>query len=130
MVTQKPSRRESVRGAGRYKYLTFRMVRQGLVQLRDIKVQMQAQYWHAAKNGNSNRALGGRDHHKGRVVSLPLEQDSYTTLEQLQVWHRLDEHSPLWKMRDRLGGDAAGIEPWPQVAAGPRSHDVAFVGAR
>jgi hypothetical protein len=29
---------------GKYKFLTFRMVREGHVQLRDIRVMMQAQY--------------------------------------------------------------------------------------
>lgn len=98
---------ESVRGYGRYKYLTFRMVREGRVQMRNVHVRMEAQYWHAGKN---RRGLGGREHHKGRVVSLSLEQDLFTTIEQLQVWHRLDEHSPLWKMREHLGDHLDGVE--------------------
>ena len=34
---------ESVRGRGHYKYLTFRMVREGRVQMRNVHVRMQAQ---------------------------------------------------------------------------------------
>lgn len=67
-------------GARQYKYLTFRMVRQGRVVLRDVHVQMQAQYW-----VDGSTAFGDRDSHKGRVVNLALEQNYFTTLEQLQV---------------------------------------------
>ena len=79
------------------RYVTFRMVRQGRVQLRDVRVNMQAQYWVAGAT-----AFGDRDSHKGRVCNLELEQSYFTTLEQLQVWHRIDEKSPLWRMRDSL----------------------------
>ena len=65
---------------GRYRFVTFRMVRLGRVQLRDVRVQVQAQYWVAGQT-----AFGDRDSHKGRVVTLKLEQDYFTTLEQLQV---------------------------------------------
>ena len=68
---------------GQYKFLTFRMVRQGRVQLRDVRVQMQAQYWISGST-----AFGDRDSHKGRVVNLQLEQNYFTTLEQLQVMQR------------------------------------------
>ena len=88
-----------------YRYLTFRMVRQGRVQLRDVRVQMQAQYW-----VHGSTAFGDRDSHKGRVVSLELEQNYFTTLEQLQCWHRIDEESPLWKMRKHLSQHLDGIE--------------------
>ena len=69
--TQEDDELESVRGRGFYKSLTFRMVRQGRVNLRNVHVRMQAQYWHAGKN---HGGLDGREHHKGRVVSLSLEQ--------------------------------------------------------
>ena len=59
------------------------MVRQGRVQLRDVRVQMQAQYWISGST-----AFGDRDSHKGRVVNLSLEQNYFTTLEQLQVWQQ------------------------------------------
>lgn len=124
---------DSVRGQGYYKYLTFRMVREGKVQMRSVNVRMQAQYWHAGKN---HGGLVGREHHKGRVVSLNLEQDYFTAIEQLQVcgisitwhgspyrgtdtltrtfarqvWHRVDEHSPLWNMREHLGDHLDGVE--------------------
>jgi len=75
------------------------------VQLRHIRVQVQAQWWNAGQT-----AFGDRDHHKGRVASLKLEQDYFTTLEQLQVWHRLDETSPLWRMRDSLAQHLDGVE--------------------
>ena len=88
-----------------YRFLTFRMVRQGMVKLKDVRVQMQAQFWLAG-----DLAFGDRDHHKGRVVSLSLEQDYFTTLEQLQVWHRLDESSPLWRMRDNISVQLDGVE--------------------
>ena len=88
-----------------YRCMTFRMVRQGRVQLRDVRVQLQAQYWVAGTT-----AFGDRDSHKGRVVSLALEQDYFTTLEQLQVWHRIDESSPLWRMRDSLMEHLDGLE--------------------
>ena len=91
--------------AGKYKFLTFRMVRQGRVQLRDVRVQMQAQYWISGST-----AFGDRDSHKGRVVSLQLEQNYFTTLEQLQVWHKLDESSPLFRMRHKLHVHLDGIE--------------------
>ena len=91
--------------SGKYKFLTFRMVRQGRVQLRDVRVQMQAQYWISGST-----AFGDRDSHKGRVVNLKLEQNYFTTLEQLQVWHKLDESSPLFRMRHRLHQHLDGIE--------------------
>jgi len=91
--------------AASYRFLTFRMVRQGKVKLRDVRVKMQAQFW---LPGDS--AFGDRDHHKGRVVSLSLEQDYFTTLEQLQVWHRVDESSPLWRLRDDIGEHLDGVE--------------------
>jgi hypothetical protein len=65
-------------------FITFRMVRQGHVELRDVRVKMQAQYWVAGST-----AFGDRDSHKGRVVNLELEQDYFTTLEQLQVGQSL-----------------------------------------
>ena len=80
-------------------------VRQGRVQLRDVHVQMQAQYWVAGST-----EFGDRDSHKGRVVNLQLEQNYFTTLEQLQVWHALDEKSPLYKMRRKLHEHLDGIE--------------------
>ena len=86
-------------------YITFRMVRQGSVQLRDVHVRVQAQYWVAGAT-----AFGDRDSHKGRVVDMKLEQSYFTTLEQLQVWHRLDESSPLWRMRDSLQLHLDGLE--------------------
>ena len=89
----------------KYKFLTFRMVRQGRVQLRDVRVQMQAQYWISGST-----AFGDRDSHKGRVVSLQLEQNYFTTLEQLQVWHKLDESSPLFRMRHKLHVHLDGVE--------------------
>lgn len=88
-----------------YRFLTFRMVRQGLIQLRDVRVKAQVQWWSAGTT-----AFGDRDHHKGRVANLKLEQDYFTTLEQLQVWHRVDESSPLWRMRDSLDRVVDGIE--------------------
>ena len=93
------------KGLPSYKFVTFRMVRQGRVQLRDVRVQMQAQYWVAGQT-----AFGDRDSHKGRVVSLTLEQAYFTTLEQLQVWHMINEESPLWRMRDCLREHVDGIE--------------------
>ena len=90
---------------GIYKFITFRMVRQGRVQLRDVRVHVQAQWWNAGTT-----AFGDRDSHKGRVASLALEQSYFTNLEQLQVWHRIDESSPLWRMRDNLKHVLDGIE--------------------
>lgn len=87
------------------KFLTFRMVRQGRVQLRDVRVKMQAQYWIPGST-----AFADRDSHKGRVVSLALEQDYFTTLEQLQVWHKLDASSPLYRIRHKLHVHLDGIE--------------------
>ena len=55
-------------------------------------------------------AFGDRDSHKGRVVNLQLEQNYFTSLEQLQVWHRLDETSPLYRMRHKLHLHLDGIE--------------------
>lgn len=89
----------------KYRFLTFRMVRQGRVQLRDIRIALQAQYWISGTT-----SFGDRDSHKGRVVSLQLEQDYFTSLEQLQVWHRIDEQSPLWRMRDLLHVHLDGLE--------------------
>ena len=88
---------EQAQEPNRYRFLTVRMVRQGHVQLRDVHVQLQAQYWVAGAT-----AFADRDSHKGRECTLELEQSYFTTLEQLQVWHRLDERSPLWRMRDSL----------------------------
>ena len=89
----------------KYKFLTFRMVRQGRVQLRDVRVAMQAQYWISGST-----AFGDRDSHKGRGVNLKLEQNYFTALEQLQVWHKLDESSPLFRMRHRLHQHLDGVE--------------------
>ena len=41
---------------------------------------------------------------------MKLEEHYFTTLEQLQVWHKLDESSPLWKMRDSLTDHLDGVE--------------------
>jgi hypothetical protein len=103
-IAQDPGEEEEGSGT-QYKFLTFRMVRQGRVQLRDVRIQVQAQWWHAGTT-----AFGDRDHHKGRVASLTLEQAYFTTLEQLQVWHRLDKNSPLWSMRDNLSQVLDGVE--------------------
>jgi len=86
------------------RFVTFRVVRQGRLQLRDVRVQMQAQYV------EGNMDLGDRDSHKGRVVNLALEQNYFTTLEQLQVWHRIGHESPLWRMRDSLDEQLDGVE--------------------
>jgi len=96
--------RKSSRGEA-HRFITFRMVRQGSVQLRDVRVQMQAQYW-----VDGHTAFGDRDSHKGRVVNLGLEQNYFTTLEQLQVWHQINEISPLWRMRDSLDEHIGGLE--------------------
>lgn len=89
----------------RSRFLTIRMVRQGNVELRDISIHMQGQW-----KDRDEEALADRDHHRGRVGTLRLEQDKFTTLEQLQVWHKLDESSPLWHIRDELSTNLDGIE--------------------
>ena len=127
------------------------------MQLRDVRIALQAQYWISGTT-----SFGDRDSHKGRVVSLQLEQDYFTSLEQLQVlvspsstfmslpqvqvsvtldawdpafdhslpraialpqvWHRIDEQSPLWRMRDLLHVHLDGLEvsalplTWPRCS--------------
>jgi len=91
--------------AQQYRFLTFRMVRLGNAQLRDIHIHVQAQWWHA-----KDSAFSDRDSHKGRLGTLSLEHEHFTTLEQLQVWHKLDENSPLWGIESHLETYLDGIE--------------------
>ena len=44
------------------------------------------------------------------MASLKLQENYFTTLEQLQVWHKLDENSPLWPKRDSLPNHLEGVE--------------------
>lgn len=94
-----------------YRFLTFRMVRLGDVQLRDVQLHVQGQWVEATVQGpTTSNGVADRDHHRGCVGTLKLEQDKFTTLEQLQVWHKLDEASPLWAIRDDLEHALDGVE--------------------
>jgi len=46
----------------------------------------------------------------GKRAVLPLENDFFNIVEQWQLWHKIDEQSPLWCIRDALGKELAGIE--------------------
>ena len=46
----------------------------------------------------------------GKRVSLALKSDYFNILEQWQISHVLDEHSPLWHLRDDLRNKLTGIE--------------------
>jgi hypothetical protein len=59
---------EGESGSEEYRYLTFRMVRRGRVQLRHIQVQVQAQWWDAATT-----AFGDRG---GCIGSLPWPNEA------------------------------------------------------
>jgi len=87
------------------RYLTFRMVRKGNAQLRDVHVHLMAQWWHP-----SDGDFGDSDSHKGHVGTLNLEHDHFTTLEQLQVWHKLDQSSPLFPILQNIDVYLDGIE--------------------
>jgi len=84
-----------------YRYITFRLVRDSGTELRDATVRVQARFW--IPEGPDGKMVGKR-------AVLPLENDFFNIVEQWQLWHKIDEQSPLWCIRDALGKELAGIE--------------------
>lgn len=70
-------------------FLTFRIITAEVGSLRDVHVRCQAALWRSGGDGSFN------DRNKGRVETLKLEQDYFTSIEQLQLYHLLDAASPL-----------------------------------
>ena len=66
---------------------------------------MQATVWIALGSDSavSDRAIASRKSsltaNKGAIVTLQLEQDYFTRLEQIQLSHRIDTSSPLYRAR-------------------------------
>ena len=86
--------------AGKPACLTFSMVRDSNTELRDAAVKVQARFWDVSPDGSMT----------GKRVSLALKSDYFNILEQWQISHVLDEHSPLWHLRDDLRNKLTGIE--------------------
>lgn len=70
-------------------FLSFRIVTNEVGCLRDVTVRCQATLWRSGGDGSFS------DHSKGRVESLILEQDYFTAIEQVQLFHKVDLSSPL-----------------------------------
>jgi len=88
--------------------LNFRVVACERGTLRDVHVRMQATVWIALGSDSavSDRAIASRKSsltaNKGAIVTLQLEQDYFTRLEQIQLSHRIDTSSPLYRARKAL----------------------------
>lgn len=77
-------------------FLTFRAITSEDGVLRDVSVKCQATLWRSGGDGSFN------DRQKGMVESLTLEQDYFTSIEQIQLYHKIDEKSPLYALRESL----------------------------
>ena len=80
--------------------LTFRMARECGSLLRDATVEVQARMIAIGPDGT---ALGRRE-------KLELRSSSFNQLEQWQVYHIIDQGSPLHAHLDRIGEVLTGIE--------------------
>ncbi|KAL1520328.1 hypothetical protein AB1Y20_021918 [Prymnesium parvum] len=72
--------------------LTFRLVRESGAVLRDAHVRVQAQILTVQPDGSVS----------GKRVELPLRSNFFSMLEQWQIYHDINIHSPLWSIRGDL----------------------------
>jgi len=80
--------------------LTFRMARECGSLLRDATLEVQARL---IATGPDGKTLGRRE-------TLQLRSSSFNQLEQWQVYHVIDEGSPLYSHLDRIGDVLSGLE--------------------
>jgi len=80
--------------------LTFRMVRESSTVLRDVNLRVQAKYLSKGPDGTM----------QSRRTELSLRSSYYNVLEQWQVYHLIDETSPLWALRSELASSLSGLE--------------------
>ena len=108
-------------------FLTFRVITNEAGSLRDVHMKCQATLWRSGGDGSFD------DRNKGAVESLALEQDYFTSIEQIQLYHKFDEKSPLFSMRDSLRHQVDGIDvaltafdtkTGQEVTYGRRTHRV------
>ena len=85
-----------------YKMITFRLVRESNATMRDANIRVQARF--IAKGAED----GGRD--DSQLTELKLKSSYYNLLEQWQVYHTIDERSPLWSVRDNLPTALSALE--------------------
>ena len=84
-----------------YKMITFRLVRESDATMRDANIRVQARF--IAKGTD-----GERD--DSQLTELKLKSSYYNLLEQWQVFHTIDERSPLWPVRDNLPTALSALE--------------------
>jgi len=84
-------------------FLTCRMVRTSYMQLKDVRLQLQARYWDRA-------SLGWHSADQQKVGTLSLTHPYHFELEFIQLWHVIDQDSPLWEVRDSLNLSISNIE--------------------
>lgn len=80
--------------------LTFRMARECGSLLRDATVQVQARMIAIGPDGTT----------RGRRETLQLRSSAFNQLEQWQIYHDIDEASPLHAGLDRIGDELSGLE--------------------
>lgn len=76
-------------------FLTLRVITSEK-SLRDVTCRMQATLWRAGGDGSFG------DSSKGRIESLELEQNYFTSIEQIQLYHKINAASPLHDLREVL----------------------------
>lgn len=80
--------------------ITFRMVRESSTVLRDVNLRVMARFVVTDEDGLQHTTR----------TELGLKSSYYNVLDQWQVYHEIDETSPLWAVRDRLGAALSGLE--------------------
>ena len=81
------------------KKITFRMVRESTTTLRDVNLRVMSRFIETEKGRQSTRR-----------EELTLKSSYYNVLDQWQVYHVIDETSPLWPIRDTLETALSGLE--------------------
>ena len=81
------------------KKITFRMVRESTTTLRDVNLRVMSRFIETEKGRQSTRR-----------EELTLKSNYYNVLDQWQVYHVIDENSPLWASREQLGPVLSGLE--------------------
>lgn len=85
-------------------YLTFRVITLDVGALSDVHVKLQATLWLGGGDG------GLDDPRKGKIVTLQLDQEYFVHLEQIQLYHLLDQNSPLYEMRQTIYHQLDGLD--------------------
>eukprot|EP00908_Phaeocystis_cordata_P003509 Transcript_1385.p1 GENE.Transcript_1385~~Transcript_1385.p1 ORF type:complete len:355 (+),score=70.39 Transcript_1385:122-1186(+) len=80
--------------------LTFRMARECGSLLRDAKIQVQARFVWRDASGST----------QGRRETLTMRSSEFSQLEQWQVYHSIDEASPLFPLLGQLNTQLTGLE--------------------